>query len=106
MFDYLRNKIESEPYCRLPTASSFIKNLDSVNNVFLSEDETTQAVFLNEILHTFQCNNTSTDLKGLGGPGTTGRNVVNKKLPDGNAKKVYLINQSITGIMENKTLLN
>ncbi len=106
LFDYLRNKIESEPYCRLPTASSFIKNLDSVNNVFLSEDETTQAVFLNEILHTFQCNNTSTDLKGLGGPGTTGRNVVNKKLPDGNAKKVYLINQSITGIMENKTLLN
>ena len=33
LFDYLRNKIESEPYCRLPTASSFIKNLDSVNNV-------------------------------------------------------------------------
>lgn len=90
----------------MPTASSFIGNLDSVKNVFSSKDETTQAVFLNEILHTFQCNNTNTNLKDLGGPATTGRNVVNKKLPDRNAKKVYLINQSITGIMENKILLN
>ena len=106
LFDYLRSKIESEPYCKLPTASTFIKNLDSVKNAFSSKDEVTQAVFLNEILHTFQCNNTNTNLEDLGGPKTTGRNKINKKLPDRNAKKVYLINQSITGIMENKILLN
>lgn len=104
LYEFFIVKVKTEPYCYLPAMSLFLNNLLAIREQFEKTNLVEQVTILNELLHPFQCNPTSANLKCWGGSSTAGRNVVNKKLPMD--KKVILINQSITGLIENTISLN
>lgn len=57
-----------------------------------------QCLVIYEILHLFQCQSTSANLKLIGGPGSAGILVMNNDITK--CKNVSIINQSVTGFYE------
>lgn len=62
-----------------------------------------KCLVLAEILHLFQCNSVLANLKLIGEGGRVGQLSINKMLPK--SKRIYLINQSVTGFFEKKVRL-
>lgn len=98
LLEYLLEKSRSLPY------SKVLKNLSSnieINRIaFDNADELSQANVLVEILHSFHCDATTTSFESIGGVKTTGRIVLNKKIP--RCDDVWFINQSPSGLSENR----
>ena len=57
-----------------------------------------KCIVLGEILHLFQCQSGSANLKSIGGPGNAGILLMNNNITGCN--RVSIINQSVTGIFE------
>ena len=68
--------------------------------IFLNLKKEEKCVVLSEILHLFQCQSTSANLKMIDGPGKAGILVMNNNISKCN--KISIINQSPTGIFENE----
>lgn len=82
----------------------FKKQLQDLTNekekfVALKLEEQTKVLF--EILHLFQCNRTSSDLTFIGGSKQAGNIMLGKDIT--HAEKLFIVNQSPTGIFEQVT---
>ncbi len=98
MYNYFIEKGENKPYVSF--ATNLVEYLQICKEKFISLNIYEQATILFEILKTFQCNKTWTSLKLLNGKGTVARITKSNKLS--NFDSVYLINQSVTGLYEQK----
>ena len=65
---------------------------------FMKLTKEEKCMILYEILHIFQCQSGSANLKAIGGPGKAGILVMNNNIT--NCKQISIINQSPTGIYE------
>ena len=74
--------------------------------VFEELDCLEQASLLNSMLLAFHCNNSNANLKLIKGSTAAGRIQVNKKLPDRSSASVFIVNQSPSGLWENKVRIN
>ena len=97
LYDWFISKLESNTY--RPYFESLIKDLITCRRLFIEKDEYTQCKLLLEILKAFKCDTQNVDLKALNGKGNTGIIRISRVL---NAKSIYLINQSVTGLYEHK----
>lgn len=84
------------------------KKINQKRDVFVSLDLRTQCFVLNEILKILHCNVLMGDLSKIGLAKKSGALTSNSVLTEiKNAKSIYLVNQSVTGLFENKIdLLN
>ena len=97
LYDCFLNKLQNTVYAvRLGTQG---KTLAEKRNNFLQLSVEEKCIVLNEILHLFQCQSGSANLKLIGGPGKAGILVLNNNISKLN--DIVIINQSITGIYEN-----
>ena len=74
------------------------KTLSEKRDVFVKLSLEEQCLVLEEILHMFQCQSGSANLKLIGGPGRAGILLLNNDITK--CKKINIINQSPTGIYE------
>lgn len=96
LYDVFLDKLENTVYhVRL---SAQVKTLTEKREKFLSLCNEEKAIVLSEILHMFQCQSSSSDLKLLGGSGSAGILVLNSDITKNN--QISIINQSPTGIYE------
>lgn len=98
IYDTLVSKIKDGVYGIVYSAP--LKLLTEKRENFVSLSIEAQAELLYNALHLFQCNRVNSDLSLLKGPKNTGAISFDKFLSDKN--KVYLVNQSPTGLFENK----
>lgn len=84
------------------------KKINQKRDVFVSLDLRTQCFVLNEILKILHCNVLMGDLSKVGLAKKSGALTSNSVLTEiKNVKSIYLVNQSVTGLFENKIdLLN
>ena len=84
------------------------KKINQKRDVFVSLDLRTQCFVLNEILKILHCNVLMGDLSKIGLAKKSGALTSNSVLTEiKNVKSIYLVNQSVTGLFENKIdLLN
>lgn len=78
--------------------SAQIKTLTEKRDRFISLSKEDKCIVLNEILHMFQCQSVSANLKLIEGPGSAGILVMNNNITS--CKQISIINQSPTGIYE------
>ena len=101
LYDVLTEKLQTV-YSRRPANKG--KTLVEKREIFTKLDETTKAVILNEILTMLRCDvNTVAKLSKLGDVDNAGKITVNKNTVG--ASKLVLVNQSMTGLLENRTEL-
>lgn len=74
------------------------KTLKEKRETFRSLSLEEQTLVLYEILHMFQCQSVSANLKAIGGPGNAGILVMNNNIT--NCNQISIINQSPTGVYE------
>ena len=74
------------------------KALKEKRETFRSLSLEEQTLVLYEILHMFQCQSVSANLKAIGGPGNAGILVMNNNIT--NCNQISIINQSPTGVYE------
>jgi CRISPR-associated endonuclease Csn1 len=103
LFDMFIFKLGKSPFSiKLSTQAETLKS-KRLNFSNLIEAE--QAVVISEIIHLFQCNIVTANLKIIGGAESAGLVATSKIIS--NFKSVKLVNQSVTGIFENEIdLLN
>ena len=105
LYDYLNHKTKSEPYKSVLSALG--NNLDDGRDAFENLDALDQAITLNLVLLSFHCNNSVANLKkSIGGSTAAGRIVISKRLPAHGDGEVYVINQSPSGLIENRIRIN
>ena len=102
LFDFFVGRCKTGPYSNMLDVLG--SNLDECRDKYVELGEIDQIMLLNEILHSFQCNALATNLKKVNGVGLTGRIVLNSKLPS--SGEIYLVNQSPSGLLENRVRLN
>ena len=96
LYDTFLDKLSNTVYSiRL---SAQIKTLTEKRAKFIGLSNEDQCIVLNEILHMFQCQSGSANLKLIGGPGSAGILVMNNNITA--RKQISVINQSPTGIYE------
>lgn len=96
LYDTFLDKLSNTVYSiRL---SAQIKTLTEKRAKFIGLSNEDQCIVLNEILHMFQCQSGSANLKLIGGPGSAGILVMNNNITA--CKQISVINQSPTGIYE------
>lgn len=96
LYDTFLDKLSNTVYSiRL---SAQIKTLMEKRAKFIGLSNEDQCIVLNEILHMFQCQSGSANLKLIGGPGSAGILVMNNNITA--CKQISVINQSPTGIYE------
>ena len=96
LYDVFLDKIKNTVYkIRL---SAQIKTLEDKKKIFLELCKENKSLVLFEILHMFQCQSASANLKLIGGPGSAGILVMNNNITKCN--KISVINQSTTGIYD------
>ena len=98
IYDMFYEKIKNTVYNVRLSAQE--KTLSDKKKNFLHIKKEEKCVVLSEILHLFQCQSTSANLKMIGGPGKAGILVMNNNINKCN--KISIINQSPTGIFENE----
>ncbi len=74
------------------------KTLEEKRNTFLGLELEEKSLVLYEILHMFQCQSGSANLKAIGGPGSAGILVMNNNITK--CKQISIINQSPAGVYE------
>ena len=75
-----------------------IKTLTDNRNRFKALADEEKCVVLSEILHMFQCNSSTSDLRLIGGPREAGGILMSNNITKCN--QISIINQSPTGIYE------
>ncbi len=96
LYDTFLNKIRNTVYHIRLSAQE--KTLIDKRNKFVELSLEEKCMVLSEILHMFQCQSGSANLKLIGGPGSAGILVLNNNIT--NLKKISIINQSPTGIYQ------
>lgn len=75
-----------------------VKTLNEKRKIFVELGMEDKCIVLGEILHLFQCQSESANLKSIGGPESAGILVMNNNITGCN--RISIINQSVTGIFE------
>lgn len=98
LYDVFEDKLENTIYKKRLSAQAqtLREKRDNFNKLSIEE----KCIVLNEILHLFQCQSTTANLKLIGGPASAGILVMNSNITD--CKKIFIINQSPTGVFEKK----
>ena len=96
LYDVFLNKIRKTIYGARLSAQEV--TLREKRNVFEKITDEEKCLVLAEILHMFQCQSNSANLKLISGPGNAGILSLNRNITK--YKKIFLINQSVTGIYE------
>ena len=104
LYDYLAYKSSVKPYDQV--LSTFNGNLLSGRDRFEVLGPLEQASVLNSMLLAFHCNNSNANLKAIGESTAAGRIQLNKKLPEGSSAEIFIVNQSPSGLWENKVRIN
>lgn len=101
LYDRFIDKIENTVYgVRLMTQA---QTMTVHREDFLQLSREEKCVVLNEILHLFQCQSGSANLKLIGGPASAGILVMNSNITK--CEKISIIHQSVTGIFEKEVEL-
>ena len=96
LYDTFLDKLSNTVYSiRL---SAQIKTLTDHKEQFISLSKEKQCIVLYEILHMFQCQSNTADLKLIGGPASAGSIKMNNNITV--CKQISIIYQSSTGIFE------
>lgn len=96
LYDTFLEKLRTTVYAkRLGTQE---KTLSEKKKDFLALGKEDKCIVLNEILHLFQCQSGSANLKLIGGPGSAGILVLNSDITK--CQDICIINQSPAGIYE------
>lgn len=103
---FLTNKLQEE-YIKRPTIKKLFKILKDGTEKYKQEKVEDKAKIISEILKLFECKTNHAELVKIGGSGKSGncalnKNTVGKKLLEG---KIVLVNQSVTGIFEDRIKL-
>ena len=98
LYDVFLDKIKNTVYHSRLAAQE--KTLTEKRDVFVKLGVEDKCIVLAEILHMFQCNSSSANLKLIGGPGNAGILVLNNDISK--CSNIAIINQSITGVYEQK----
>lgn len=98
LYDMFIEKLKTNVYGEFLSAQ--VKNLEDGRSKFVKLDLGDQNKVLFECLHMFQCNRVTADLSLLGKAKFAGILQLNKKLASD--KKIEIINQSPTGLFENR----
>lgn len=98
LYDVLLEKQQNTLFSKRPASQIKLlqKSREKFNECTLEE----QCIVLNEILHLMQCKPLTADLSLIGGSKRAGNFQINKIIS--NFKRVFLINQSVTGLFEQK----
>ena len=89
-------KLRSTVYGRRLQAQE--KTLSEKRDAFVALRKEEKCIILNEILHLFQCQSGSANLKLIGGPGNAGILLLNSDITK--CQDICIINQSPAGIYE------
>ena len=96
LYDTFLEKLSSTVYAKRLQAQT--KTLLDKKNTFLTLAREEKCIVLNEILHMFQCQSGSANLKLIGGPGSAGILVLNSDITK--IQNICMINQSPAGMYE------
>ena len=96
MYDTFLEKLSNTVYAKRLQAQA--KTLTEKKNTFLALAKEEKCIVLNEILHMFQCQSGSANLKLIGGPGSAGILVLNSDITK--CQNICIVNQSPAGIYE------
>ena len=94
LYDVFLEKIQNTIYHSRLSAQE--ETLVGKRDVFIELSKENKCIVIAEILHMFQCQSSSADLKLIGGPGRAGILLLNNNIT--NCKQISIINQSPTGI--------
>lgn len=98
VYNELLNKLETTVYSvKLSTQKS---NLENGINKFKMLNTLEQCKVIEQVLHTFQCNSATTDIKLIGGGNSTAIILMSKNVSKD--MQLYIINQSPTGLFEER----
>ena len=98
IYDMFADKIRNTVYGKRLSAQ--LKTLIDKRDNFIKLNCEDKCCVLAEILHMFQCNSGSANLKQIGGPARAGILLLNNNITS--CKNIFIINQSTAGIFENK----
>ena len=98
IYDMFADKISSTVYGKRLSAQ--LKTLIEKRDNFIKLNCEDKCCVLAEILHMFQCQSGSANLKQIGGPARAGILLLNNNITS--CKNIFIINQSTAGIFENK----
>ena len=104
LYDHMTGVLSQTPYAGVMATT--VGTLKRCRSRFMDADLRTQARVLNQVLRITQCNPSYADLREIGGASVCGRVMLNRRLPKPGAAQVYLVNQSPSGLSENRVLLN
>lgn len=96
LYDSFLDKLKNAIYNKRLSAQ--IKTLSEKRDNFIKLCIEDKCIVLGEILHLFQCQSGSANLKSIGGPGNAGILLMNNNITGCN--RISIINQSVTGIFE------
>lgn len=102
-YDYLNSKLCCSPYSMLSPLKTAKETLEKSREIFMNLDLNTKTEVISQILKMFHCNAENTSLKNINGPNVTGRLILSSKISQFDT--VILINQSPTGLFENRVNL-
>ena len=103
LYDLLARKAGTPPYSRTACFTKLREDMQSQREKVAQMEEVEQCKILREALKAFRCNAMMPNADGIS-LGPVGRIAVSKTLFSGTAEKcqVFLINQSVTGLYEQK----
>lgn len=102
LYDQFLDKLKNTIYkSRLSTQ---IKTLEDKHESFMQLSPENKCVLLSEVLHMFQCQSASANLKLINGPGSAGILVLNNDITK--CKNIQIIHQSPAGLYEQVLNLN
>ena len=96
LYDAFLDKLKNSIYNKRLSAQ--LKTLGEKRGNFIKLCIEDKCIVLGEILHLFQCQSGSANLKSIGGPGNAGILLMNNNITGCN--RISIINQSVTGIFE------
>lgn len=96
LYDVFLDKIQNTIYHSRLSAQE--DTLAGKRDAFIELGKENKCIVISEILHMFQCQSGSADLKLIGGPGAAGIIKLNNNIT--NCKQISIINQSPTGIFK------
>lgn len=96
LYDVFLDKLQNTIYKKRLIAQ--VKTLIEKRKIFVELGMEDKCIVLGEILHLFQCQSESANLKSIGGPESAGILVMNNNITGCN--RISIINQSVTGIFE------
>lgn len=114
MYEFFINKLSHNPYKDIPTYKNLVEILKNANENFTNKTLYNQVVLLLNIIKAFQCNALKVDISNLSFIDENDRVIKGSKFhcciePKNNItdiKKLYLINQSLSGLKEKRIKLS